>query len=86
MKKVIFTDLEEKVLKFFIDGLYAEPGFSDISPKDISKNTGIEMKVLRGVLASLVKKGVIFIEENQGYDIVYLEESFYHLHPEWSQV
>jgi hypothetical protein len=36
-------DLEEKVLKFFIDGLYAEPGFSDISPKDISKNTGIEI-------------------------------------------
>jgi len=85
MKKLIFTDLEEKVLKCLIDGLYAEPGFSDISPKDISKNTGIEMKVLRGVLASLVKKGIILIEENQGYDIVYLDERFYHLHPEWSK-
>jgi len=86
MKNVIFTELEDKVLKCLIKELYAEPGFSDIDAKDLSKGTGIPMKVLRGVLASLVKKEVIFIEESQGYDIIYLEESFYHLHPEWSKV
>lgn len=87
MKKVIFTELEQKVLDCLISKLFAEEGFSDVSPKDISKSTEIIMKSLRGVLGSLVKKGVIFIDEREYGDehLIYLEEDFYYMHPRWKK-
>jgi len=89
MTNLNLTKLEETILSVLIDHLYAEPGFSDVSPQDLSENTGISMKSIRGVLASLVKKDIIWIGDNdcQGIDfmmIVYLEESHYNLHPEWN--
>jgi len=81
-----FTDLENKVLTAFINGLYAEPGFSDVDANDISRDINIPTKQVRGALGSLVKKGVVSIHTNDSnYDIIYLNESHYHLHPEWSQ-
>jgi hypothetical protein len=87
------TALEEQALSSLIKGLYAEPGFSDMDANDIAKDSGIPTRKLRGVLASLVKKEYIFIEptENWGshgrklpaYEIIYLKESKYYLHPEW---
>jgi hypothetical protein len=81
-----FTDLENKVLTAFIDGLYAEPGFSDVDANDISRDINIPTKQVRGALGSLVKKGVVTIHTNDSnYDIIYLNESHWHMHPEWSK-
>jgi hypothetical protein len=85
-----FTDLEIQVLDVFIDGLYAEPGFSDVDVHDIARDiTTLPTKIIRGVLGSLVKKGVISICEtmafgtSEQFQIIYLNESHWHLHPEW---
>ena len=81
-----FTDLENKVLTAFINGLYAEPGFSDVDANDISRDINIPTKQVRGALGSLVKKGVVSIHTNDSnYDIIYLNESHWYMHPEWKQ-
>ena len=84
-----FTQLEDKVLSSFIKELYAEPGFSDVSPQDLAKITKIPMSSLRGILGSLSKKGAIDIWDKEDLgsdaDIVYLQEAFYYLHPEWKE-
>tara|TARA_Y100000389_G_scaffold151861_1_gene151668 strand:+ start:52 stop:339 length:288 start_codon:yes stop_codon:yes gene_type:complete len=83
------TEKEVIVIDQFINELYAEPGFSDVSPQDLAQSTKIPMKSLRGVLGSLTKKNIIYIEDKEYLgttaDIVYLNEEFYYLHPEWSQ-
>jgi hypothetical protein len=86
--KTNFTELETQVLNALIDGLYAEPGFSDVDANDLSEWTGIPTKQVRGVLSSLIKKGVVTLDETDTfgapkYVIVYLNESHWHLHPEW---
>jgi hypothetical protein len=74
------TELESKTLTTFIGGLYAEPGFSDVDVNDLSSELGISTKVLRGALGSLVKKGVVFVDESDsGYDIIYLNKSYWGL-------
>ena len=81
------TKMEKTVLNSLIENLYAEPGFSDVSPQDLSSSTKIPMRSLRGVLGSLSKKGVIWLTDDYSSDrefvIVYLCESYYHLHPSW---
>lgn len=78
------TELETKALEALIDGLYAEPGFSDVDAKDIYETTGIGKASIGGVLSSLSKKGIISTDENDsGYVIVYLNRDFWYLHPEW---
>ena len=84
MNEMNLTQLEEQVLQTLIDSLYAEPGFSDVDAKDIACDTGIDIKSVRGVLSSLVKKDIISIYTNDSnYQIIYLNESHYHLHPKW---
>lgn len=80
------TELESLTLTAFIRGLYAEPGFSDVDVNDLSKELEIPTKVLRGVLGSLVKKGIVSIEENGGgYDIIYMREKYWYLvNEEWA--
>ena len=74
------TELESKTLNAFIGGLYAEPGFSDVDVNDLSKELEISTKVLRGVLGSLVKKGIVSVDENGGgYDIIYMREKYWYL-------
>ena len=87
------TTLETQVLESLIQGLYAEPGFSDVSDTDLVNQTGIPSKSIRGVLGSLCKKGIIFQLTARelgigGPDcdfntIVYLESAHHNLHPEW---
>ena len=88
MKNLSLTPLEQQVLTSLIDGLYAEPGFSDIDAKDIAQETGIDTKVVRGVISSLVKKGIVDVEQTSTYgaptyQIIYLREKYWYLHPEW---
>ena len=64
------TELEKQVLQAVVNAMYAEWGFSDVGATDIARATKIEMKVLRGVLSSLVKKSLLDIEDrsdNIGY-------------------
>jgi len=89
------TTLETQVLTELIQGLYAEPGFSDVSDADLVRQTGIPAKSIRGVLGSLTKKGIIFqlTARELGIDdpycdfktIVYLDDAHHNLHPEWKQ-
>jgi hypothetical protein len=86
MENNTFTDLETRTLNSLIKQLYAEPGFSDVDARDISNDIHYSIKQIRGALGSLVKKGVVSIHTNDSnYDIIYLNESYYHLHPEWKQ-
>ena len=79
------TEMETSTMESLISLLYAEPGYSDVDAKDLSKDTGIPVNSIRGVLSSLTKKGLIAIDDNgAGFQIVYLMEQFYYLHPEWS--
>ena len=87
---ITFTELEQQVLDALIGGLYAEPGYSDVDAKDLSRETGIPTSAIRGVLSSLIKKGVIFIEDTNTYgapvhQLIYLQNAFWHLHPEWKK-
>lgn len=83
MKNLNLTQLEETILTELIDNLY-EIGFSDVDAKDLSKGTNIDIKIIRGVLGSLVKKDIIYIDENSfKYQIIYLNKKYYNLHPEW---
>ena len=81
------TELEEKTLNTFIGCLYAEPGFSDVDVNDISVCTGISTKIIRGALGSLVKKGVVTINTNDGgYDIIDLNVRYWYLVSEsWAE-
>jgi predicted transcriptional regulator len=74
------TELESKTLNTFVSCLYAEPGYSDVDVNDLSSELGISTKVLRGALGSLVKKGVVTINSNDGgYDIIDLNIRYWHL-------
>ncbi len=74
------TELESKTLFTFVSCLYAEPGFSDVDVNDLSSELSISTKVLRGVLGSLVKKGVVTINSNgSGYDIIDLNVRYWYL-------
>lgn len=85
LKKENLTELESRVMGAFISELYAEPGFSDVNCHDLVSKTKIDIKVLRGVLGSLVKKGFIQIDEDWD-DLIYLETDKYYLHPVWCSV
>ena len=83
------TPLETQALEALIDGLYAEPGFSDVDANDIAAVTGTPTKTLRGVLSSLVKRGIIAMVPTDTYGapeqyvIIYLCEAYWGLHPVW---
>jgi len=83
---ITLTQLEAQVLKSLINNLYAEAGFSDVDAKDIANDINVGIKSVRGALGSLVKKSIISIDNNgAGYEIIYLSEAHYYLHPEWSK-
>jgi predicted transcriptional regulator len=90
------TEMEKQVLKSLESLMYAEYNFSDVGATDLSNDTGIEMKSIRGVLSSLSKKGLVNIEsreDNFGFRkndpsweaIVYLAGDAEGLHEEWQE-
>jgi hypothetical protein len=83
LKKLGLTIMEQQVMEAFIKSLYAEPGFSDVDANDLSDATNITRKQIRGVLASLTKKGLIAIDTSGEYQIIYLDRDYWYLHPEW---
>ena len=78
------TDLEQRFMTAFIDGLYAEPHFSDQDVKDVAESMGESISTAKGVLGSLVKKGYVTTEDSgTGFDLIYLEQDHFDLHTEW---
>jgi len=86
-KQYNLTEKESIILSAFVGELYAEENFSDVSPQDLQKITGISQRSYKGVLGSLAKKGVLYIEDKKelgtDMDIVYLSNT--DLHPDWYQ-
>ena len=68
MKRITnLTQLEKQVLQAIADSMYAEWGFSDIGATDVARDTKIDIKSLRGVLSSLVKKSLIQLEDRSDH-------------------
>jgi hypothetical protein len=84
MENLDLTVLEQKALTKLINGLYAEPGFSDMDASDLVSE-GMDIKQVRGVLGSLQKKGIVSIQDpnDGGYKIIDLNEGYWYLHPHW---
>jgi hypothetical protein len=88
--QINLTELEQTLLTEFIGSLYAEEGYSDVDAKDLAQGTGIDIKIVRGALGSLVKKGIVSIETMQNwgekaYEIIYLNEDYWYMHPRWGK-
>jgi sugar-specific transcriptional regulator TrmB len=86
INKLVLTSLELKVLTSLIHMLYAEAGFTDVDANDLSRESGIPIKQIRGVISSLVKKNIIFVDESDGptkYWLIHLRREYWNLHSEW---
>ena len=80
------TTAEANVLGTLIESLYAEKGFTDVSAEDLSNETGIPTKQIRGVISSLVKKRLVMVDEGYGEcPLINLHFSAHHLHPRWGK-
>lgn len=89
-QQINLTDLEQKLLTELIGNLYAEEGYSDVDAKDLAHGTKTDIKIVRGALASLVKKGIVSVETfqnwgEQAYQIIYLNEDYWYMHPRWGK-
>ena len=86
-KQYSLTEKESIMLSAFVNELYAEEGFSDVSPQELQQITGIAKNSYKGVLGSLAKKNVLYVEDKKylgtEMDIVYLVDT--DLHPKWHQ-
>ena len=86
-QQINLTDLEQTLLTELIGSLYAEEGFSDVDAKDLAQGTGISIKIVRGALGSLVKKGIVSIEQtdnwgaDEQFQLIYLNEAYWYMHP-----
>jgi len=86
------TEMERGVMTYLKDdgGWYnwgSEPGFSDVFVEELPEITNIKMSKLRGVLASLVKKELISLEDidDRGH-IIYPTFKTYQVYDEVTQV
>ena len=76
------TVLEITVLKSLVHQLYAEPNFSDVAVDEISSDTNLKKDVVKGVVGSLVKKGIVYVDD-EFEGIVYLSDDYWYFHPDW---
>ena len=90
-QQINLKDLEQTLLTELIGSLYAEEGFSDVDAKDLAQGTGISIKIVRGALGSLVKKGIVSIEQtdnwgaDEQFQLIYLNEAYWYMHPRWGK-
>jgi DNA-binding IclR family transcriptional regulator len=66
MTTIQVTKLEKQVLEVLAKGMYAELGFSDMGYPELREDTGLTNKVLRGVVGSLSKKGLVSVDDRDG--------------------
>lgn len=56
-------ELSRKVYAAIKKGLYAEPRFSDLTAKDITKALGLEPHQISGCIAHLTLEGLVYTED-----------------------
>ena len=66
METLKVTQLEKQVLEALAQGMYAELGFSDMGYPELREDIGLTNKTLRGVVGSLVKKGMVTVWDREG--------------------
>lgn len=72
------TTNENKVINVIVEcqkgyDKAGEIGFSDVMLEDIIAESGLDVKVTKGIIGSLVKKGLIhYMDVNEEYNIYYL--------------
>lgn len=77
--KTKFDRLPEKskaAMRVIIQGLYAEPGFSDVDTGDVAAALGLDRKAMGGIVARLQKDGLCWADrmDSMGgpkYDLLY---------------
>lgn len=101
IEELNLTMLETLFVKNLIPMLYAETGFTDVEVKEISGKMGVEVDSAKGVLGSLVKKGICETQLHAptelrrvgkrlklvtiNYEFIALAPDYYHLHPNWNK-
>ena len=93
MKSLKVTLKEKQVLESLAQNMYAELGFSDVGFPELRMDTGLSNNILRGVVSSLIKKGLIDIDDREGSwgvdhrdvdtHIIYLTTKSQGLVPHW---
>lgn len=63
----ILTEMEQAAMDAISGLVYAEYGFSDFEATEVSAKTGIDIKKIRGVVANLEKKGLIWFEQHEQF-------------------
>lgn len=82
LNAVCNTELERSFVIELISELYAEPHFSDVGVNEIAIHMDVTGNVCKGVLGSLVKKGIVHVSDDDDFGgIVYLSQKYFHLHP-----
>ena len=85
MKNLNLTQLETTTLTELINNIdidiTEDSIFSCVDANDLSKFTGIVINKMRGVVGSLIKKGIVYLvdEDGDGTEIVYLENDYFYL-------
>jgi hypothetical protein len=81
METLVLTELEVTALEHIVDNtdISGDSIFSNVDLKSLSKWTSIETKKLRGVISSLIKKGVVYLDDvdGDGTELVYLEKYYF---------
>lgn len=68
------TEKESQIFDFLVESLnsYFGEEYSDIDCNDIAKALNIDVKSVKGIVGSLVKKGICGTWGNStGYDVIY---------------
>jgi hypothetical protein len=74
MNTIKVTPLEKKVLEVLALEMYAEVGFSDAGLGEVCKGTGLSPNIVRGVQSSLIKKGLIDVDDRKdSWDVNHLD-------------
>ncbi len=85
MKNLNLTQLETVTLSELIKNVDIDINedsiFSGVQTEHLSIFTGIEIKKMRGVVGSLIKKGIIYIADfdYDGTEIIYLSNEYFYL-------
>jgi DNA-binding MarR family transcriptional regulator len=87
MKNLNLTTLETKIITSLLSRMNAyDLGYSDVDATDIANDISVHIDSVKGSLGSLVKKGIVFCSDLKDVgSIIYLQDEFYYLHPEYTK-
>jgi DNA replication protein DnaD len=85
MKTIEVTKLEMQFLTTLVNLLNAEAGFSDVEIAEMAEEMNIRVPEAKGVMGSLVKKGLLEEPDADFGGIIYLANRAYNLHERWME-